>query len=217
MLLLAIQVCYTRIRRIEKETRPSGRVFYFAPTWARVSDPRMAAESPPFLYLLATTLHFALWTLNSGLCTMHLRHRKTKGEYAESAFMTRAIGLGFTVCRPFGDNHRFDFLVFAPGNRIARVQVKSCWTRVNNAYYLNAQGAYHRRYTRRDCDFIAGYVVPQDAWYVIPIAAIRSRMAVVFPHIPHSRGRLEKYRDSWHLLRTRTKCRQLPQCHPERS
>ena len=133
-----------------------------------------------------------------------LCHRKSKGEYAEAAFVAKAIGLGFTVCRPFGDNHRFDFLVFAPGCRILRVQVKSCWTRVKNSYFLNTQGTFHRRYTRRDCDFIVGYVVPQDAWYVIPIAAIRSRMAVLFPHIPHSRGRLERYHNAWTLLRTST-------------
>ena len=130
-----------------------------------------------------------------------IRHRKTKGEYAESAFMTKAIGLGFTVCRPFGDNHRFDFLVFAPGYRICRVQVKSCWTRVKNAYFLNTQGAFHRRYDRRDIDFLVGYVVPEDAWYIIPVGALRSRMAVVFPHIPRSRGQFEKCRDAWHLLR----------------
>jgi len=131
-----------------------------------------------------------------------LRHFKSKGEYAEAAFLTTAIGLGFTVCRPFGDNHRFDYLVLAPGSPILRVQVKSCWTRVNNAHYLNTQGTFHRRYSRRDCDFIVGYVVPEDAWYVIPIGAIRSRMAVVFPHIPHSRGRFERFREAWPLLRT---------------
>ncbi len=131
-----------------------------------------------------------------------IRHTKTKGEYAEAAFITAAIGHGFTVCRPFGDNHRFDFLLFASPSRILRVQVKSCWTRVKNAYFLNTQGAFHRRYDRRDVDFIVGYVVPEDAWYVIPIAAIRSRMAVVFPHVPHSRGRLERFREAWDLLRS---------------
>jgi hypothetical protein len=138
-----------------------------------------------------------------------LRHVKTKGEYAEAAFITKAIGLGFTVCCPFGNNHRFDYLVFASRSPIARIQVKSCWTRVKNSYFLNTQGAFHRRYTRRDCDFIVGYVVPEDAWYVIPIATIRSRMAVVFPHIPHSRGRFERFRERWDLLRS------LTPCHPE--
>ena len=135
--------------------------------------------------------------------TPNIRHFRSKGEYAEACFIAAAIGRGFIVCCPFGGNHRFDFLVFAPGRRITRVQVKSCWTRVNNAYYLNTQGAYHRCYDRRDCDFIVAYVVPEDAWYVIPIGAVRCRMTVVFPHIPHSRGRCERFRECWHLLRTR--------------
>ena len=137
-----------------------------------------------------------------------LRHCKTKGEYAESAFMTRAIGLGFTVSRPFGDNHRFDFLVCAPRGPIYRVQVKSCWTRVKNSYFLNTAAARHRPYRRGEIDFIIGYIVPLDAWYVIPIGAIRSPMSVVFPHIRHTRGRLEPFREAWRLLRA---------CHPERS
>ena len=141
-----------------------------------------------------------------------IRHTKTKGEYAEASFLARAIALGFSVSKPFGDNHRFDYLVSASGRSpIYRIQVKSCWTRTRNAYYLNTQGTYHRRYDARDVDFIVGYVVLEEAWYVIPIRQIRSRMAVVFPHIPHSRGRLERFRERWDLLRP------SPRCHPEPS
>ena len=133
--------------------------------------------------------------------TQSIRHCKTKGEYAESAFMTRAIGLGFSVSRPFGDNHRFDFLVCARRGPIIRVQVKSCWTRVKNAYFLNTAAARRHRYRPGEIDFLAGYVVPLDVWYIIPVRALRSRMSVVFPHIPSSRGRLEPFREAWHLLR----------------
>ncbi len=131
----------------------------------------------------------------------NLRHAKTKGEYAEAAFIAKAIGLGFTVSCPFGDNHRFDFLVFSPGSRIFRVQVKSSWSKSHNCYYLNTKGCH--RYHRRDLDFIVGYVVPENAWYVVPVRFVRSQI-VVFPHIPHSRGRLEPFRERWDLLRTLT-------------
>lgn len=131
-----------------------------------------------------------------------LRHRKTKGEWAELAFLSKAVSLGFTVCRPYGDNHLFDFLVFAPLNTISRVQVKSCWS-LNHAYVLNTHRAHYRRYRAADIDFIIGYVVPCDAWYVIPLRHAVKPMIALFPHVPHSRGRYEKYRDAWYLLRSR--------------
>jgi len=129
-----------------------------------------------------------------------LRHRKTKGDWAELAFMSKAVALGFTVCRPYGDNHLFDFLVFAPLNRISRVQVKSCWS-FNHAYQLNSHRAHYRRYRAADLDFIIGYVVPYDAWYVIPLDRVIKPMIALFPHVPRSRGKYERFREAWHLLR----------------
>ena len=58
-----------------------------------------------------------------------LRRAKAKGEYAELLFMAKMLTLGFTVCRPYGDNEPFDFIVFAPGARVSRIQVKSSWTK----------------------------------------------------------------------------------------
>jgi len=131
-----------------------------------------------------------------------LRHPKLKGEWAELAFMTEALALGLTVCRPFGDNHLFDFLVFAPLNRISRVQVKSCWTMNRRSYFLNTHRTRFRRYRPCDLDFIIGYVVPEDAWYIIPLRTLTKPMIALFPHVRHSRGRYERYRDAWHLLRS---------------
>ncbi|HVP43288.1 MAG TPA: group I intron-associated PD-(D/E)XK endonuclease [Terriglobales bacterium] len=131
-----------------------------------------------------------------------LRHPKLKGEWAEIAFMSKAMSLGFTVCRPYGDSHIFDFLVFTADCKVSRVQVKSCWTKSKGYYPLNTHSAYRRRYRPRDIDFVVGYVVPHDAWYVIPVRKITGTMSALFPHKPLSRGRYERYRDAWHLLRS---------------
>lgn len=129
-----------------------------------------------------------------------LRHRKSKGEWAEIAFMSRTIGLGFTVCRPYGDNHPFDFLVVTPAGHALRLQVKSSWTMLKRAYFLNTHDSRRRCYRKADIDFLIGYVVPEDAWYIIPIRAVAKTMIGLFPHVLRSRGRFERYREAWHLL-----------------
>ena len=132
-----------------------------------------------------------------------LIHRRDKGDWAELVFASRAFALGFTVCRPIGDNHRFDFLVFAPGGPIYRVQVKSSWTRTDNMYRFKANASRRHRYRKDEVDFIVVFVVPEDAWYVIPRRALRRYdVGYVMPHIPHSRAQWERYRDRWHLLST---------------
>ncbi len=128
-------------------------------------------------------------------------HRKTKGEWAELTFTAKALSLGFTVCRPYGENHRFDFVVIAPGGRITRVQVKSSWVKTEGMYRFKTSGARRHRYRRGEVDFIVAYIVPEDAWYIIPRRELRHDVGYVMPHLPHSRARWEKYRDAWPLLR----------------
>ncbi|HEV8524855.1 MAG TPA: group I intron-associated PD-(D/E)XK endonuclease [Terriglobales bacterium] len=130
-----------------------------------------------------------------------LRNRKSKGEWAEIVFVAKAMALGLTVCKPYGENHRFDFLVHAPRNQVARVQVKSSWTcNTKNGYQFKTSGC-GRRYRAGEVDFIVAYVVPEDAWYVIPVREVRKRyQGTVFPHITGSRSKFEKFREAWHLL-----------------
>jgi hypothetical protein len=128
---------------------------------------------------------------------------KLKGEWAELQFMSRALSLGFKVGRVYGDSSRYDFLLDA-GGRLSRVQVKSVWRRQGGVYRISAQrGAPLGKvpYQSTDVDFVIGYVVPEDAWYVVPARALsRRRSFWVSPHRSHGRGRFEKYRDAWHLL-----------------
>ncbi len=130
-----------------------------------------------------------------------LRHSKAKGEWAELVFMAKAIGLGFTVSRPYGDNQPFDFLVFCPGSKVSRVQVKSSWTKSDKVYRFKATGFGGRRYRRGEVDFLVVFVVPEDAWYVIPRRQARYESQYVAPHNPRSRAQWEKYREAWDLLR----------------
>lgn len=128
---------------------------------------------------------------------------KLKGEWAELQFMTKALALGLRVAKVYGDSARYDFFVDAGGS-LSRVQIKSVWRTHNSTYRLGAQrGAPLGKvpYRARELDFVIGYVVPEDAWYVVPACALaRRRSFWVYPHRAHSRGRFEQYRDAWHLL-----------------
>ena len=129
---------------------------------------------------------------------------KKQGELAELAFLHKAGWLGFVLSKPYGDSARYDFIVDA-GGRLSRVQVKSASVCRDNAYKI-CSGRGHsskRGYTARDIDFLAAYVFPCDAWYIIPVRALRRVMTLqVAPHFP-SRRRFEPFREAWRLLTTR--------------
>ena len=140
----------------------------------------------------------------------HLRDQKAKGEWAEMVFMAKATGLGFIVCKPYGDNRAFDFMIRAAG-RTSCVQVKSVWVPTKSAYHIRTshlvlqRRSRPRRITRtyrsHEIDFIVGFVVPENAWYVIPVAAVRHAANIaVFACNRRSRGKYERFREAWHLL-----------------
>jgi hypothetical protein len=83
------------------------------------------------------------------------------------------------------------------------VQVKSAHSSSINGYAFHACGNVRsQRYTPRDIDFIIGYVVPDDVWYIIPIAEFADKTTVkVFPSSRRRMSRFEMYRDAWDYLR----------------
>jgi hypothetical protein len=141
---------------------------------------------------------------------------KAKGEWAESAFLSRALRLGLIVSKPWGDNAAYDFAVEGR-HGFRRVQVKSVWAipRANRyGYEVNTGRPPHlrrihtrlitgprRHYSSRQVDLMAVYVVPKDAWYLIPIRALGRRTYIsLFPDHPRSTRRFERFREAWHLL-----------------
>ena len=126
---------------------------------------------------------------------------KRRGEVAEAAFLHKAASLGFSVSKPWGESDRYDFILDS-GNHCWRVQVKSAHTSATNGYSFHACGnVSSRRYTPRDIDFLVGYVVPDNVWYVLPIALFSAITAVkVFPSSKRRMSRYELYREAWHYF-----------------
>ena len=132
--------------------------------------------------------------------------RKRRGE-AEAAFLARATHLGFSVCLPWGDSERYDSVVTL-GHGFLRVQVKSATRYLETRYRVKTTGASGTVYTAAEIDFFVAYIVPEDIWYIIPIAAIgRRKGARFYPHTRNSHGHFERYREAWCLLACQPKAR----------
>jgi hypothetical protein len=135
------------------------------------------------------------------------RNPKLAGERAESTFMTAALERGFVVSRPFGDSASYDVIVDNRALRLAgarsrlwRIQVRSV-SGLPPFRVTTFHGVAKRPITAADADYLAVYIVPMRAWYVIPVRVFAPILGIwLYPHVRGSRGRFERYREAWRLL-----------------
>ena len=126
---------------------------------------------------------------------------KQQGDTAELRFMLLNHELGYTVSKPFGDNAKYDLIVDT-GNNLERIQVKSTRRKETSSGMdcyncLVCSGADSKQqYSDKDIDYIAIYVIPEDAWYKIPIAEVKGKTIKLYPHRKSQRNTYERYRIS---------------------
>jgi hypothetical protein len=124
---------------------------------------------------------------------------KQQGDAAELKFMLLNHELGHIVSKPFGDNAKYDLIVDT-GEVLERVQIKSTKRRETAAGMdcyncLVCSGADSKQqYSKKDIDYIAIYVIPENAWYKIPIKEIKGKTVKLYPHRESQRNTYEKYR-----------------------
>jgi len=140
-----------------------------------------------------------------------MRNSKDIGEFAEAKFVVKAIEEGLIVSEPTGDSAPYDRIV-DNGNSLYRIQVKSTskmQVRSNGSRkykILAARTATTKTaYTRKMVDFFACYVEPEDLWYVVPLASVGGAITInLYPHVQHSTGKYEEYKEAWHLLKEKS-------------
>lgn len=124
---------------------------------------------------------------------------KHQGDTAELRFMLLNHSLGHTIAKPFGDNAKYDLIVDID-NELQRVQVKSTRSKdttsgIDCYRCLVCSGAVNKKmYSEDDIDYVAIYVIPEDAWYKIPIREIKAKSVRLYPHRKAKQEYYEKYR-----------------------
>jgi hypothetical protein len=132
---------------------------------------------------------------------------KQRGEWVELQFMAEAASRGFTLSKPWGESTAYDVGV-EHGDHFLRIQVKSTTVRTGTGYFCQFKPNYHKKhdYTLHQVDLFAAYVIPVDAWYLIPAAVIlgpqRKTGLMLFPVVPlrKNRYKYEGYKEAWPLL-----------------
>ena len=97
---------------------------------------------------------------------------KQRGEWVELKFMAEAAARGFALLKPWGDSLAYD--VALDVGCLIRVQVKSTTCRTQFGYLCQFKPSPYPRhpYTTRQLDFFAAYVLPENAWYLIPSSRV---------------------------------------------
>jgi len=125
--------------------------------------------------------------------------KKLRGEWAEMHFMGRATDHDLPVSKPWGDSRSYDFVAGWPGRFVA-VQVKSTIFELEEGgYTCGICGGGRKPYPPGSFDFLAAYVIWDDAWYIIPAEMILGQARItVYPQ--SAKSKYARYREAWHLL-----------------
>ena len=131
---------------------------------------------------------------------MSPKHFSLRGEWNRTAFYGMRGRARYTSNPALGDCCRYDFIVEI-GRQFRRVQVKSTSYLRKNHYKCSLSGAKRRAYTKEEVDFFAVFVIPANAWYIIPIEALgdEAHNISLSPH--NSLSKYAEYQEAWYLLR----------------
>jgi hypothetical protein len=134
-----------------------------------------------------------------------IEDKKKRGEWAESMFLVRAGEEGLPASKPWGDSSSYDCVVGRPRKFVA-VQVKCTIAKLQSGEgYICSVCSSHKPYPPGSFDFLAAYVIREDAWYIIPEKEIRGLKSIsLCTTALGSEAKYEKYREAWGLLRKAT-------------
>ena len=86
--------------------------------------------------------------------------------------------------------------------KLTRVQVKAAFRRgKQGGYSLRTYRSSMECYTAKEIDALAGYVAPEEAWYVFPVRVVgRVRSLKLFPGSKKKRSKFERWREAWWVV-----------------
>ena len=115
-------------------------------------------------------------------------------------FMARASANGLTVSKPWGDSARYDFAVESEG-KFQRVQVKGSSSRDGDSYVCNvlwsAPEGKSRKYSKDEVDFFAIFLIPEEAWYIIPVGELKQARSQFYLNPRNAKSKYFRYLEAW--------------------
>ena len=125
---------------------------------------------------------------------------KERGEIVELAFSLKAALKGFIVSEPLGDSAKYDRILDVDG-KLSRVQIKGTSFTQNGASYqccVSYGSSEKRAYTKKDCDFVATYIIPRDVWYILPVESLKGKKKIRVR--ADSSCKYLQYKERWDLF-----------------
>jgi hypothetical protein len=129
---------------------------------------------------------------------MWIKNGKKRGEWAELCFAVKGMREGLTMARPWGESNGYDFVVDRGVRGLVRVQVKSTIFAEGTGYSCSLKDS-KGPYKEGSFEYVAAYVIPEDAWFILPEKLVRGMWSVgLYPGREGSK--YEKYEEAWELL-----------------
>ena len=134
---------------------------------------------------------------------------KERGTAVEVLFRYECLAKGYMPHVPDGDPMCHDTVVMNPLNgkcKVTQVRGVTHQTLGNKRWHNYAYKALalclNKKLHLRDSivETLAVFVVPEKAWYLIPVSKITAGTLSLRPHVENSKGRYEKYREKWNTF-----------------
>lgn len=125
-------------------------------------------------------------------------HVKEFGELCEMEFAVAAMKRGMIVSKPL-QTTKYDLIVDNRKSRL-RVQVKATRYLNKNKYEISiSHGCESKKlYNKKQIDFFAIYIQPEDLWYFIPVDFINC--AKIGLNINSETSKYKQFKNAWHLI-----------------
>jgi hypothetical protein len=144
------------------------------------------------------TITLSSWGAHERTCNEN-QTAKTPRRVGRAALYGRSRRTRPPRHQAWGDSAQYDFILEHHG-RFIRIQVKSTQFKDSGAYPCAVHGSGQRAYPDAAFDFLAVYVVPEDAWYIIPAHAFRGQASVCL-RPSQARSKYGKYLAAWDLMK----------------
>jgi hypothetical protein len=120
------------------------------------------------------------------------------GNIAELQFLLETTKKGAVVSRPQIQSTVYDFIV-DNGNRVLKVQVKSCFSEGPNYGVSVGRGKSSKiPYERGDIDVFAIFIAERFEWYFIPVSEVNGAVKITL--CPDSQSKWNKFKNGWIIL-----------------